>query len=348
MDSFIFGLKQHSITPTYKSNNILDLIFTNILSNIGAEVVETVTYISDHCPVIATLNIKKEQVKQVQRVICKAAKISQDEWNQEYNRLNIRWHSNLSSLVNQLNDEIVRVYDVLAPPNWVPSFLRTKQPWYVSDMKEFKKSVRCHEWKWLKYRLDSCWRAYRNVRNKYFGKLKYEKKTSIQQKIEDSRNDTKKLHRLVTHLRGTEPQNPLPDDDSNNDKDLANSFIDFFLSKIEKICEMFVGIEAYNPEINSIPKLCQLTPMTESEVKTIIMAMKSKSCETDPIPTHIFKQLLPSVIPTVTKIVNLSLSEGEFCHMWKVAVVRPLLKKGTGNQSNQITDLWITWHLCLK
>ena len=92
---------------------------------------------------------------------------------------------------------------------------------------------------------------------------------------------------------------------------------------------MFVGIEAYNPDISSIPKLCQFTPMTESEVKTTIMAMKSKSCETDPIPTHIFKQLLLSVIPTVTKIVNLYLSEGEFYHMWKVAVVRPqLIKEG--------------------
>ena len=55
--------------------------------------------------------------------------------------------------------------------------------------------------------------------------------------------------------------------------------------------------------------------------------MKSKFCEIDPIPTHIVKQLLPSVIPIVTKIVNLSLSKGEFCHIWKVAVVRPLLKK---------------------
>ena len=77
------GLKQHSITPTHKSNNILYLIFTKILIDIGVEVMETATYISDHCPVIATLNIKKEQVKQVQRFICKAAKISQDEWNQE-------------------------------------------------------------------------------------------------------------------------------------------------------------------------------------------------------------------------------------------------------------------------
>ena len=72
------GLEQHSMTPTHKSDNILDQIFTEILSNIGIEVVETATYISDHCPVIAILNIKKEQVKQVQRVVHKEAKISQD------------------------------------------------------------------------------------------------------------------------------------------------------------------------------------------------------------------------------------------------------------------------------
>ena len=57
------------------------------------------------------------------------------------------------------------------------------------------------------------------------------------------------------------------------------------------------------------------------------MTMKSKSCEIDPIPTHIFNQLLPSVLHTVTKIVHLSLSEGEFCNKWKVGIVWPLLKK---------------------
>ena len=109
------GLKHHSMNPTHKSDNILDLIFTEIPSDIGIKAVETATYISDHCPVIATLNIKKEQVKQVQKVIRKATKISQDEWNQEFNRLNIKWDSNLSSLVNQLNNELIRVYDTLAP-----------------------------------------------------------------------------------------------------------------------------------------------------------------------------------------------------------------------------------------
>ena len=69
------GLKQHSMISTHKTNNALNLIFTEIISDISVEAVETASYISYHCPIIATLNIKKEQVKQVQRVICKAAEI---------------------------------------------------------------------------------------------------------------------------------------------------------------------------------------------------------------------------------------------------------------------------------
>ena len=107
--------------------------------------------------------------------------------------------------------------------------------------------------------------------------LNTRRKHLFNRRSKDCKNDTKKLHRLVTHLTGTEPRNPLPDVDANNDKDLANSFADFFQSKIKNIHEMFVGIEAYNPEKSSTPKLCQFTPLTEYKVKTIIMSMKSKS-----------------------------------------------------------------------
>ena len=314
------GLRQHSMIPTHKTNNVHDLIFTEIISDISVKAVETASYISNHCPITAPLNIKKEQVKQVQRVIHKATEIGPDEWNQEFNDLNIKQDNTVCNLVEQLDNELVRAYDAVAPPKQVSSLLRTKQPWYDSKMKELKKSVRCHECKCLKYKLDSCWKAYKSERNKYFGNLNYKKKTSIQQKIQNCHNDTKKLHKLVTHLMGTEPHNPVPND-ANNDEDLANSFADFFHSKIEKICEMFDGTETWNSESNGTPKLYQFALMTELEVKAIIMIMKSKSCETDPIHTHIFKQLLPSILPTVTKIVNLSLGEGEFCNKWKVAVV---------------------------
>lgn len=55
--------------------------------------------------------------------------------------------------------------------------------------------------------------------------------------------------------------------------------------------------------------------------------MKSKCCELDPIPTGLFKKLLPVMIPIVIEIVNISLVEGEFCEHWKTALVKPMLKK---------------------
>ena len=55
--------------------------------------------------------------------------------------------------------------------------------------------------------------------------------------------------------------------------------------------------------------------------------MQSKSCELDPIPTTLLKEVLHIVLPTITKIANLSLCQGEFCSAWKTATVHPLLKK---------------------
>ena len=55
--------------------------------------------------------------------------------------------------------------------------------------------------------------------------------------------------------------------------------------------------------------------------------MQTKSCELDPIPMQILKQVLSVLIPLITHIINASLSSACFCEEWKTSVVRPLLKK---------------------
>ena len=67
--------------------------------------------------------------------------------------------------------------------------------------------------------------------------------------------------------------------------------------------------------------------MTENQFELIIKNMMSKHCELDCIPTHVLKEMMPVVLPTITKIVNLSLSMGIFSKQWKTAIVKPLLKK---------------------
>ena len=57
------------------------------------------------------------------------------------------------------------------------------------------------------------------------------------------------------------------------------------------------------------------------------MSMKSRCCELDALPTSILKRMIDVCLPSITKIVSLSLEMGQFTYQWKVAIVRPLLKK---------------------
>ena len=66
--------------------------------------------------------------------------------------------------------------------------------------------------------------------------------------------------------------------------------------------------------------------LSEGDVHELIMKLQMKSCESDPIQTHILKDNLDSFLPVLTKLVNLSLTEEVYCDEWKVAILK-LLKK---------------------
>ena len=124
---------------------------------------------------------------------------------------------------------------------------------------------------------------------------------------------------------GNNTENPMPK--AKSDEELAQQFADFFLEKIQKIRKMFQDITPLQTQESDIPKIRSFSPMMESQVKKIIMEMQSKLCELDSIPTTLLKEVLYIVLPTITKIVNLSLCQGEFCSAWKTATVHLLLKK---------------------
>ena len=71
--------------------------------------------------------------------------------------------------------------------------------------------------------------------------------------------------------------------------------------------------------------LIHLKKIGQDQVKKIIF--DTKSCERDPISTTLLKNIPPGVLPTITKIISLSLQSGSFPRRWKTAVVTPLLKK---------------------
>ena len=162
-------------------------------------------------------------------------------------------------------------------------------------------------------------------RNKYNCQLHYFKWQSLSKRIQDCKGNAKELFLLVNKLMGSITQNPLPP--NKTDEELAEEFARYFLSKIKKIRETFTNTPSYETLPHNIPRFTSFHPLTESEVHTVIMGMKTTHCKLDIIPTGILKQILEVCLPVITQIVNLSLTNGEFCKSWKVAVVKPLLKK---------------------
>ena len=75
------------------------------------------------------------------------------------------------------------------------------------------------------------------------------------------------------------------------------------------------------------PKLCLFQPVTEEEIRKLIVESPTKTCMLDPILTSLTKECLSDLLPLITRIVNSSLCSGVVPPQFKQAVVTPLLKK---------------------
>ena len=71
--------------------------------------------------------------------------------------------------------------------------------------------------------------------------------------------------------------------------------------------------------------------------------MKSKNCELDQISTLTLKEIITACLPTITHIVNMSLTRGDFITDWKLAIVKSLLKNLAQNLYIETTDLSQTY-----
>ena len=144
-----------------------------------------------------------------------------------------------------------------------------------------------------------------SLKKVYTNMLEEPKKTTFNEKIYVCNRDTKLLYKLVPELTSSVKENPLPIDKSN--KELAEEFADFFLSKTQQICDSLEGFEKFSPQQHhSASKLSSFTSMAELDVAIVIKVMASKRCEINPFPSTLLKDILPSIIKPITSIINIS------------------------------------------
>ena len=114
--------------------------------------------------------------------------------------------------------------------------------------------------------------------------------------------------------------------------DLPGLFSTFFGDKIIKlrldldsqpVCTSCLPLT--NPA-DGVP-LCTFKPVSESVVKNLILKSATKTCQLDPVPTPLLVECLNTLLPSLTALVNSSLSSGIFPEVFKTALVTQLLKK---------------------
>ena len=80
--------------------------------------------------------------------------------------------------------------------------------------------------------------------------------------------------------------------------------------------------------------LYEYHPATIAEVSALLSSSPDTSCDLDPISTSLLKQCKSVLLPTITNIINLSLSTGVFPDQFKNCSVHPLLKNSSLDKEN--------------
>ena len=102
----------------------------------------------------------------------------------------------------------------------------------------------------------------------------------------------------------------------------------------DKIRNGLESVSRHNPQydVTDTDKITDLVfdrfqPVTEEQMRKIIVKLSSATCVLDPIPTQMLKKCTSSLSPVLTKITDISLINGVFQTSLKVAMVKPLIKK---------------------
>jgi len=100
-----------------------------------------------------------------------------------------------------------------------------------------------------------------------------------------------------------------------------------FKDKVNSVPASIVTTPLYDVPLKVTPTLSQWTAVTHDEVEKMISSAINKTCQLDPVPTWLVKDVGQLLSPFIALLFNKLLASGIFPSDFKHAVVRPLLKK---------------------
>uniref|UniRef100_A0A8C5D409 Reverse transcriptase domain-containing protein n=1 Tax=Gouania willdenowi TaxID=441366 RepID=A0A8C5D409_GOUWI len=331
------GFFQTINEATHRLNHTLDLVLTYGLDINELKVYPENPLLSDHF--LISFNIILEDLALCNKIVrsrnlsnSAVAKFKEaipaalNSVHHPINNYDINYNpSQLDLLVDSSASLLKSTLDSIAPLREKTIKRQRKAPWFSSETHTLKQTTRKLERMWRSNKTEESRILWQESHSKYMTALRHSPSTYYSSLIEENKNNPRYLFSTVARLTQSqssiEPMIPLALS--------CEDFMTFFNHKIHKIRDKIShSLPSPGPAVPlnvNRPNLNCFTHIGLQELNSIISSSKPSTCLSDPIPTKLFKEVIPLVCPSLLETINISLSIVP--SYFKHALVNPILKK---------------------
>ena len=321
-----FGLSQHVKQPTHVAGHLLDCVITKSRNAMRPSVSVIDQCVSDHSTILCHLTLAKPQAQ------------TQSISYRSFKRIDLcalktdiasSFATDTSAMhqcpLSHYNSTIRSIVDRHAPLKHKVVPVRKNAEWYNDRIRLSKQTRRQKERTWRKSGLITHKEDFIDAKRDVNSLISQAKTDYYARLITDHHDNPKRMFAVVSQLLGKEKTCAMPPDRS--DADLVMDFSNYFIDKINNIRSTIPPSHS-NPISRTVSSILHsFQDASQDEIKRIIMKAPTKHCSLDPMPTHLLKDCIDSLLPSITRVINQSLRSGVVPSDFKKAIVKPLIKK---------------------
>ena len=324
------NLCQHVNFSTHRRGHTLDLLITrsseHILHNIRVSNILT----SDHSLINFGINVSRPAIKKIAKSSRNLNEIDMNilraRIEESFAESEISLHTGTESLCDYYAKSMNNILNDIAPIRRKVCYDKPRAPWFNDELIIMRRNVRKRERKWKSTKLVVDHEIFIASRLEYCRRADTVKADFHRCRIDKA--SVKDLFTIIDELIGSKkirtsikpttiPIDALPD-----------RFLNFFNDKVSKLLNGTIAVRDSGTTVDtSNQSISEFAPVTEDKIVKLIGQLPCKSCTLDILPTRLIKDCIIQLSPFITRLFNYSLTSGVVPNSFKLAIIKPLIKK---------------------
>ena len=338
-----FGLKQHVNVPTHKFGHILDLVITdqaypNLLLANGPLIEGYVE--SDHVPLRFHISWMKPAKPSRSIKYRRWKTLNKEAFNADLRAACLTYDlaCDTNSLVKFYDDTLSAVLEKHLPLKQKVVTEHANCPYYNDIIRSCKTERRRLERRWRRTQAPNDRQNYVNKCKEINDLLSKAKADYYKSKLAECDKDNKAIFKVINELLHRNAGEIFPNV-AGAQSYLPQKINDFFTDKIDLIRHKLnsysvnasdlsdVNFQSFLDVYSQSDQLSRFYVLSDAAVEILIVSRPTKHSQLDPIPTWLLKENSKELLSLITKIINSSITSGNFPNDLKCAILAPLLKK---------------------